>query len=105
MTLLIHQQLASLATAVHAAPVSAARSIAPGPSSAVTANAVKNAFVPFFSGGMDQFPYYYLDPATLLFNTLTYNWINASLVNNNPPILQGSGLFTNYFLTALSKVT
>jgi hypothetical protein len=88
----IHQQLSSLAASVLSDPFVAAKDLS-------------GSFAPFFSGGMGNFPYYYLDPASLLFNVRTYNWINTSLANNASPIMQGNGLFSNYFLNAISKVT
>ena len=61
--------------------------------------------VNFESGGLGNFPYYYLDPATLNFNKLTYDWINTPLLGGNPPIQQSTGaLFTNSFISVLSKV-
>lgn len=61
--------------------------------------------VAFQTGGLGNFPYYYTDPVTANFNQLTYNWINNSLLNNNPPISQMSGsLFTNSFISVLSSV-
>jgi hypothetical protein len=93
----IRQQLSSLAASVLSGPAIAARGVTP--------QILSSAIVPFFSGGMGNFPYYYLDPANLLFNVLTYNWINTSLANNTPPIMQGNGLFSNYFLSAVSKIT
>jgi hypothetical protein len=88
----IHQQLSSLAASVLSDPF-------------VAAKGSSSNFVPFFSSGIGNFPYYYLDPSSLLFNALTYNWINTSLNNNIAPIMQGGGLFSNYFLNAISKTT
>ncbi|MFA6057574.1 MAG: hypothetical protein WC756_05210 [Taibaiella sp.] len=94
----IRQQLSSLATSVLSGPTIATRGEAP------IDILGSSPLMPFFSSGMGNFPYYYMDPANLLFNVLTYNWINTNLANNVAPIMQGSGLFSNYFLSAISKI-
>jgi hypothetical protein len=62
--------------------------------------------VNFAVGAAGNFPYYYSDPATLSFNSATYNWININLLNNLPPVQQSTGnSFTNEMIAVLSKVT
>jgi hypothetical protein len=62
--------------------------------------------VAFETGALGNFPYYYTDPSNLMFNSLTYNWINNSLNGDEPPIQQMPGsLFTNSVLDVLATVT
>jgi hypothetical protein len=62
--------------------------------------------VSFQTGALGNFPYYFTDPNSLNFNSLTYNWINNALASNNPPIRQASGsLFTSSYLNVLSTVS
>ncbi len=60
--------------------------------------------LPFYTGAAGNFPYYYTDPRNLSFNSLTYNWINANLQGNVPPIMADNGYFTNFFLAALASI-
>jgi hypothetical protein len=98
------QQLASLASSLLSGTTNVAEVGKPMKMRPMMQSAGIN-LSPFFTGSLGNFPYYYLDPNTLLFNSLTYNWINANLKNNTPPIMQGSGYFTNYFISALSSVS
>lgn len=62
--------------------------------------------VAFNSGALGNFPYYYTDPNNLMFNSLTYNWMNNSMSSDVPPIQQMPGsLFTNSMLDVLATVT
>jgi hypothetical protein len=61
--------------------------------------------VAFETGALGNFPYYYNDPANLMFNSLTYNWINNALNSDVPPIQQMPGsLFSNSMLNVLATV-
>jgi len=61
--------------------------------------------VAFQSGGAGNFPYYYQDPNTTVFNALTYRWINNATASDVAPIRQMPGsMFSNEMLTALASV-
>jgi hypothetical protein len=51
-----------------------------------------------------EFPYYYLNNTNLLFNNLTYSWINTNLKAGANPAQLDTGLFTNEYIGVLSKV-
>ena len=59
---------------------------------------------PLNCGSQGEFPYYYQNSANLLFNHLTYNWINSSLVAGAEPAQLDLADFSNQFISALSKV-
>ena len=61
-------------------------------------------FIPFHDSGVGGFPYYYLDPSSMLFNDKTYNWISASCVYNGASI-ELSAPFLNTFIEALSSIS
>jgi hypothetical protein len=59
---------------------------------------------PLNCGSQGEFPYYYQNSRNLLFNNLTYKWINSSLVAGAEPAQLDSALFSNQFISALSTV-
>lgn len=61
-------------------------------------------YLPFVDNGVGGFPYYFLDPTTLLFNEKTYNWIAASCHYNGESI-ELRAPFTNAFIEALSSIS
>ncbi|MCX7553064.1 hypothetical protein OS175_04175 [Marinicella sp. S1101] len=69
-----------------------------------TAVSATTGMQPFTVGPLGNFPYYWQDPQSLVFNAKTYDWIDASLKANTSPIQQGQP-FTNLFIAALSKVS
>jgi hypothetical protein len=73
---------------------------------AIVGAVFKQPLVSFQPGARGNFPYYWTDPDTLAFNTLTYQWINNSMISDVPPIQQMPGsLFTNSVQNVLAKVT
>ena len=59
---------------------------------------------PLDIGSAGQFPYYYTNPSNLVFNHLTYNWINTALKAGASPAQLGANLFNNEFIRAISSV-
>ncbi len=64
---------------------------------------VPAGFVPFTTGALGNFPYYWLDPINHLFNYKTYDWIRAHLKANTTPVLQ-AGIFTNLYIDVFSDI-
>lgn len=58
---------------------------------------------PFAVGALGNFPYYWENPSTLQFNSLTYRWIDANLRAGAMPV-QLDQTFTGYFIEALGSV-
>ena len=75
-----------------------------GKPSAFKARAIPPDFQPFTVSALGNFPYYWQDPRNLEFNSKTYRWIASNLKANKSPVQLGS-LFTNIYITALSKIT
>jgi hypothetical protein len=62
--------------------------------------------VPFATGGLGNFPYYWQNPSSYQFNQKTYDWIKTNLKANATPAQQdGGNSFTNEFIRALSSIT
>jgi len=64
---------------------------------------IPTEYLPFSVGSLGNFPYYWEDPATLDFNHLTYEWIASGLRANSDPV-KLDGVFTNRFLSVISKI-
>jgi hypothetical protein len=71
---------------------------------AILSQVLQAPLQPLNCGSLGQFPYHYQNSANLLFNHLTYNWINSSLVAGAAPAQLDTALFSNQFITALSSV-
>jgi hypothetical protein len=59
---------------------------------------------PLDPASQGEFPYYSQNTRTLLFNNLTYAWINSSLKAGASPAQLDNSLFTNQFTDVLGKV-
>lgn len=82
-------------------------SSAPGTTEAAATGgflAIPAGYRPFSVGALGNFPYYWQDPATLLFNTKTYQWIAAGLKAGSNPV-QLDGFFTNRFIRLLGSIS
>lgn len=71
---------------------------------AILSQVLQAPLQPLNCGSLGQFPYFYQNSTNLLFNHLTYNWINSSLVAGAVPAQLDTALFSNQFINALSKV-
>ena len=58
----------------------------------------------FAVGAKGLFPYYYQNPRDLSFNPKTYDWISSGLLAGTNPV-QLSGVFTNEFITLITKMS
>ena len=76
--------------------------VAPPPSRATT-TATSGEFRAFTVGALGNFPYYWQNPRNLSLNSKTQNWIQSALKANADPV-ELNGIFTNLFISALSKV-
>jgi hypothetical protein len=65
--------------------------------------AVPSGYMPISVDARGNFPYYWQDPSTLRLNAATYAWISAGLNAGSDP-LQMDGVFTNQFISVLSKI-
>jgi hypothetical protein len=64
----------------------------------------QNPLVSFGIGSAGNFPYYWQNPANLVFSGTTYNWINYSLKANTTPTQLDTNLFSAEFIEVFSKV-
>ena len=69
----------------------------------ILSRVIKSNLVSFTVGSQGMFPYYWTDPDNLLFNSVTYDWINSSLKAGITPVMLDD-IFVNRYNTAINDV-